>query len=213
MDKDFLLETETAKELFHNVAEKQPIWDYHCHLIPEQIANNKQFANIADVWLGGDHYKWRQMRTFGVDEQLVTGNADPFDKFMAWAATVEKLIGNPLYHWTHLELQRYFGIYEPLNPRTAKDIWNKANDLLQGEDLSVKGIFKKMNVYAVGTTDDPADTLEYHKAIKDGTAKIGKTDTKVVPSYRPDKAIHIDAPNFAAFPSVSIYSAKFGASM
>ena len=199
MDKDFLLETETAKELFHNVAEKQPIWDYHCHLIPEQIANNKQFANIADVWLGGDHYKWRQMRTFGVDEQLVTGNADPFDKFMAWAATVEKLIGNPLYHWTHLELQRYFGIYEPLNPRTAKDIWNKANDLLQGEDLSVKGIFKKMNVYAVGTTDDPADTLEYHKAIKDGTAKIGKTDTKVVPSYRPDKAIHIDAPNFAEY--------------
>lgn len=199
MDKDFLLETKTAQDLYHNAASKEPILDYHCHLIPEQIANNKKFANLSEIWLGGDHYKWRQMRTFGVEEKIITGNSDPYEKFMAWVATVENLIGNPLYHWTHLELQRYFGIYEPLTTKTAPGIWEKANKLLQDDDLSVKGILNKFNVFAVGTTDDPIDSLEYHLAIKDGKAQIGKINTKVVPSYRPDKAIHIDAPIFADY--------------
>lgn len=196
MDEDFLLETQTAKDLFHKSAAAMPIWDYHCHLIPAQIAENKKFANLTEIWLGGDHYKWRQMRTFGIDEKYITGNADPYDKFLAWASTIENLIGNPLYHWTHLELQRYFGIYDTLSVKTAPAIWKKANEMLATDDLAVKGIFNKFNVYAVGTTDDPADDLAFHAQIAAGTAPIGKTDTKVVPSYRPDKAIHIDAPVF-----------------
>ena len=143
---------------------------------------------MTEIWLGGDHYKWRQMRTAGFSEELITGNASPYDKFMAWTKTVENLIGNPLYHWTHLELQRYFGIYEPLTVKTAPEIWEKANKMLATESLSVKGIFEKFNVYAVGTTDDPIDTLEYHKAIAEGTSKIGKLKTIVLPSYRPDKS-------------------------
>lgn len=199
MDKNFLLDTDTARQLFHETSSGKPVWDFHCHLIPRQIAENKQFSDLTEVWLGGDHYKWRQMRTFGIDETYITGDADPYEKFAAWAATVEKLIGNPLYHWTHLELQRYFGIYEPLTVESAHRIWEEANKQLHSDNLTVKGIFKKMNVYAVGTTDDPVDTLEYHKAIADGTAAIGSIDTKVVPSFRPDKAIHIDAPDFAGY--------------
>lgn len=199
MDKGFLLETETAHTLFHQVAAKQPIWDYHCHLNPQQIADNKKFSNLTEVWLGGDHYKWRQMRTFGIDEKYITGDAAPYDKFLAWAKTVENLIGNPLYHWTHLELQRYFGIDEPLTEKSAPAIWDKANKLLATDDLSVKGILNSMNVYGIGTTDDPADSLESHIAIANGKAAIGSINTKVVPSYRPDKAIHIDAPVFTDY--------------
>ncbi|MCR4939652.1 MAG: glucuronate isomerase [Treponemataceae bacterium] len=199
MDEDFLLETETAKKLFHTAAKDMPIWDYHCHLIPAQIAENKKFPDLTDVWLGGDHYKWRQMRTFGVEEKYITGNAEPYEKFLAWASTIENLIGNPLYHWTHLELQRYFGIYEPLTSKSAPEIWKKANKMLESDDLSVKGILDKFNVYAVGTTDDPIDSLEYHQAIASGSAHIGKVATKVVPSFRPDKAIHIDAAGFADY--------------
>lgn len=199
MGKDFLLETETAKKLFHEAAASQPIWDFHCHLIPQQIAENKKFDTLTDIWLGGDHYKWRQMRTYGIDEKYITGNASPYDKFLKWAETVENLIGNPLYHWTHLELQRYFDIYEPLTVKSAPSIWEKANKILQSDNLSVKGIFEKMNVYAVGTTDDPIDSLEYHQAIANGTAPIGKIKTKVVPSYRPDKAINIHLPTFAPY--------------
>ena len=199
MDKDFLLETQTAKDLFHKSAADMPIWDYHCHLIPSQIAENKKFPNLTDIWLGGDHYKWRQMRTFGIEEKYITGDAAPYDKFLAWASTIENLIGNPLYHWTHLELQRYFGIYEPLTVKTAPEIWKKANTMLATDDLSVKGILNKFNVYAVGTTDDPIDTLEYHAEIASGSAPIGKIATKVVPSFRPDKAVHIDAPIFAEY--------------
>ncbi|MCR5288831.1 MAG: glucuronate isomerase, partial [Treponema sp.] len=202
MDKDFLLQNKMAIDLFE-ACKNEPIWDYHCHLPPKDIADNKKMPDIAEAWLGsngyGDHYKWRQMRTYGVDEKYITGDAKPYDKFMKWAETVEHLIGNPLYHWTHLELQRYFGITEPFSVKTAPAIWEKANDMLKSDDLSVKGIFKKMNVYAVGTTDDPADTLEYHKAIKDGTAKIGKIDTQVRPSYRPDKALNIDKAGFAEY--------------
>ena len=195
MDKDFLLETKTAQKLFE-ACKDEPLWDYHCHLIPEQIAQNKKFDSITDIWLGGDHYKWRQMRTYGIDEEFITGDADPYDKFVRWAETIEHLIGNPLYHWTHLELQRYFGIYEPLTVKSAPAIYKKANEMLKSDELSVKGIFKNFHVYAVGTTDDPADSLEFHKAIAAGTAPIGKIDTKVRPSYRPDKAININLPTY-----------------
>ena len=196
MDKDFLLETETAKTLFHKYVEDAPIFDYHCHLIPQQIAENARFTTITDAWLGGDHYKWRQMRTCGFDENLITGNADPFDKFMAWAETMENLIGNPLYHWTHLELQRYFGIKDVLNRKNAKKIYDETNEKLKNDpDLSVWGIMKKFNVYAVGTTDDPADSLEWHIKIK----KDGKCPAKVIPSYRPDKALNIDKPDWADY--------------
>ncbi|QTQ16001.1 glucuronate isomerase [Treponema parvum] len=203
MDKNFLLETKTAQKLYKAV-ENSPIWDFHCHLPPKEIAENKKFPNLSEIWLGshgyGDHYKWRQMRTNGVPESIITGdNADPFEKFIKWTQTIENLAGNPLYHWTHLELQRYFNIYEPLTTKTAPAIWEKANAQLQSDEMSVKGILKKFNVYAVGTTDDPADTLEYHKAIAAGTAPIGKIETKVRPSFRPDKALNIDKPTFAEY--------------
>ena len=197
MDKDFLLETETARTLFHKYAENQPIFDYHCHLIPQQIAENARFTTITDAWLGGDHYKWRQMRTCGFPEELITGkNADPWEKFYAWAETMENLIGNPLYHWTHLELQRYFGIYDVLNRKNAKKIYDEANEKLRTDpELSVWGIMKKFRVYAVGTTDDPADSLEWHVKIR----KDGLCPAKVIPSYRPDKALNIDKSDYKEY--------------
>jgi len=198
LDEDFLLETETARLLYHNAAKSEPIYDYHCHLMPQQIAHNKQFADLGEIWLGGDHYKWRVMRAMGYDEYFITGNARPYEKFIAWVRTVENLIGNPLYHWTHLELQRYFGIYEPLTEKSAPAIWEKANALLKEPEMSVKGIFEKFNVYAVGTTDDPADALEHHRAIGEGKAPVGKISTKVIPSFRPDKALNINAAGFTA---------------
>lgn len=199
MDRNFLLETKTARKLYHEIAASEPIYDFHCHLPPADIAANKKFANLTEIWLGGDHYKWRQMRTAGIEERLITGNADPYEKFMAWTRTVERLAGNPLYHWTHLELQRYFGIQEPLTAETAPGIWKRANELLASDELSVKGIFERMNVHAVGTTDDPADSLEQHAAIASGNAPIGKITTRVIPSYRPDKALNIDLPSFPSY--------------
>jgi len=198
MDENYLLENETARSLY-NAVKNEPIYDYHCHLSPAQIAENKQFPDLADVWLGGDHYKWRVMRALGYDEYYITGGAKPYEKFLAWARTVENLIGNPLYPWTHLELQRYFGIFEPLTEKSAPAIWEKANALLKTPELSVKGIFEKFNVYAVGTTDDPVDSLEYHRAIANGTGPIGKISTKVIPSFRPDKALNIDLPDYKAY--------------
>ena len=196
MDKDFLLETKTAEKLFHEHAADMPIFDYHCHLIPEQVATDKRFTTITDAWLGGDHYKWRMMRACGFDEKLVTGDADPYDKFLAWAETMENLIGNPLYHWTHLELQRYFGIKDILCRKNAKKIYDEANaQFKENPELSVFGIMKKFKVYAVGTTDDPADDLKYHKIIREE----GKCPAKVIPSYRPDKALNIDKPDFADY--------------
>ena len=195
MDKNFILETKTARSLFA-ACQNEPLWDYHCHLSPKEIAENKQFKNLTEIWLGGDHYKWRQMRTYGIEEKYITGDASDYEKFLKWAETIEHLIGNPLYHWTHLELQRYFGIYEPLSVKSAPVIWEKANSMLKSPELSVKGIFKKFNVYGVGTTDDPVDSLEYHKAIREGTAPIGKIDTLVCPSFRPDKALYIHKPDF-----------------
>ena len=198
MDENFLLETETACSLY-KAAKDEPIYDYHCHLVPAQIAENRQFSDLAEVWLGGDHYKWRMMRALGYDEYFITGGAPPYEKFLAWARTVENLIGNPLYHWTHLELQRYFGIFEPLTEKSAPSIWEKANALLKTPELSVKGIFEKFKVYAVGTTDDPVDSLEHHRTIAEGTAPIGKIPTKVIPSFRPDKALNINVPGFAEY--------------
>ncbi len=201
MDKDFLLESGMAKTLYHEYAADMPIFDYHCHLIPSQIAEDKRFTTITDAWLGGDHYKWRQMRTCGFDEKLITGDADPYDKFLAWAETMENLIGNPLYHWTHLELQRYFGIKDVLCRKNAKKIYDEANEQFKSNpELSVFGIMKKFKVYAVGTTDDPADDLAYHKVIREE----GKCPAKVIPSYRPDKALNIEKPDFAD------YMAKLG---
>ena len=197
MDKDFLLYNETAKTLFHNYACKCPIFDYHCHLNTQEIAENKKFNNITEIWLYGDHYKWRMMRANGVEEKFITGDASDYDKFMAWVKTVPNLIGNPLYHWSHLELQRYFDIYEIINENNADIIWQKANEKLK--DMTVKDILKKFRVHTIGTTDDPIDNLEYHKLINEGKAQIGKIDTKVVPSFRPDKAINIEMSDFSDY--------------
>lgn len=186
--KDFLLSTKTARRLYHEAASGEPIFDYHCHLIPEEIAGDRRFSNLAEIWLAADHYKWRAMRANGIAEEYITGAAAPEEKFMAWAGTVPLLIGNPLYHWTHLELQRYFDFYEPLNENNAKDLWNVALKKLKEDDFSVNGIFKKFNIYGVGTTDDPIDSLEHHKKIKSDK----KTQTKVLPSYRPDAALEVE---------------------
>lgn len=198
MDKNFLLETRTAQKLY-KLCESMPVIDYHCHLSPQEIAENKQYENLTQIWLGGDHYKWRVMRAYGVEERFITGGATPYQKFEKWAETIENLIGNPLYHWTHLELQRYFGITTPLTKKNAPAVWDKANALLSTKELSVKGIFEKFNIYAVGTTDDPIDSLEWHKQIAEGTAPIGKIKTKVVPSFRPDKALDLANKDFAKY--------------
>jgi len=181
LDDNFLLTNETARKLYHEVAAGQPIYDYHCHLSPADIAGDSVYDNLFEVWLEGDHYKWRAMRANGVDESLITGDADPYDKFLAWAQTVPYTLRNPLYHWTHLELRRYFGIDTLLSGETAKEIWDEANRQLK--DLSTRAMLDKFKVALVGTTDDPADPLDHHEAI--AKARI---DTTVVPTFRPDKA-------------------------
>lgn len=187
LDEDFLLENKTAQTLYHDYAKGQPIIDYHCHLPPDDIAHNKSFADITEAWLAGDHYKWRAMRTNGVDEKYCTGSASSEDKFLKWAETVPHTMRNPLYHWTHLELKRYFGIDKILNPESAKEIYRAASDTLQQADYTTQGLLKKMKVKVVCTTDDPVDSLENHK-------KIAENDfgTKVFPTFRPDKAMAVD---------------------
>lgn len=180
---EFLLKTKTAQELFHNFAEKQPIIDYHSHLIPQQIAENKKFDNIAQIWLSGDHYKWRAMRANGINERFVTGNATDREKFDAWAATVPYTLRNPLYHWTHLELKLYFGIDILLNPESADEIYNRTAEMLKSDEFSVWGMMKKMNVETACTTDDPIDDLLYHKQIA-----ASACPAKILPTWRPDKA-------------------------
>ena len=165
LDEDFLLNSAPAAELYHRHANGMPIYDFHCHLSPREIAEDRQYDNLGAVWLGGDHYKWRAMRTNGIDERYVTGDASWKEKFDRWAETVPQTIGNPLYHWTHLELQRYFGIHELLSPATADAIWQNANEQLAGSDFSVRSLLTRMDVRYVGTTDDPVDSLEYHKAL------------------------------------------------
>ena len=180
---NFLLKTKTAQELYHNFAKNQPIIDYHSHLIPQQIAENRKFDNIAQIWLSGDHYKWRAMRANGINERFVTGNATDREKFDAWAQTVPYTLRNPLYHWTHLELKLYFGIDTLLNPESADEIWNRTSEMLKSEEFSVWGMLRKMNVETACTTDDPVDNLQYHKQI----AASGCT-AKILPTWRPDKA-------------------------
>jgi glucuronate isomerase len=187
--EDFLLRTKTAKRLYHQYAEQEPILDYHCHLPPQDVAANRRFQNLFEIWLEGDHYKWRAMRANGVDEKYCTGKVDAYDKFLAWARTVPATIRNPLYHWTHLELKRYFGIDELLDENSAPRIWARANDLLAGEDLRAHGILRRFDVRAVCTTDDPTDDLSCHKAIASSGIK-----TKVFPTFRPDKALNVHLP-------------------
>ena len=197
MDDNFLLETETARRLYHEHAEKMPIIDYHCHINPADIAEDKRYQTITEVWLGGDHYKWRAMRCNGIPESRITGakDTDPYETFKAWSETLPRCIGNPLYHWTYLELKKYFGITEALTPATCKDIYDRCNARLAEPDMSVRGIIEQSNVKLICTTDDPIDDLAQHaKIAADPTCKV-----KVLPAFRPDKAMNIDKPGFPEY--------------
>lgn len=194
MDRDFLLSNDTARTLYHEYAAKMPIIDYHCHIDPRQIYEDARFANLTEAWLSGDHYKWRAMRSNGVDEKYITGKeTGDYEKFEKWTQTLPRLIGNPLYHWTHLELQRYFGIAEPLTPASCKNIWDRANQQLQ--NLSVRRIITQSRVKAICTTDDPTDDLRWHQLIKEDMSFT----CRVLPAFRPDKAMNIDKAGFTDY--------------
>ncbi len=188
MDADFLLSTPTAVRLYHDYAAKMPIIDYHCHVSPKEIYEDTHFDNITQVWLGGDHYKWRVMRSNGVDEYYITGGASDREKFQKFAEALPRAIGNPMYHWCHLELKAFFGYEGALNGDTAEEVWNLANRILQQENMGVRGLIEQSNVCFIGTTDDPADSLEWHKKLSEDPAM----KTKVAPSFRPDKALNIE---------------------
>jgi len=193
MDADFLLNTPFSRKLYHNYAEKMPILDYHCHIDPREIAEDRHYDNITQLWLGGDHYKWRQMRSNGIDERYITGDASDYEKFVEWSKTLEKAIGNPLYHWSHLELQRYFGYYGILSEKTAPAVWKLCNEQLQ--TLSVRQIIAKSGVTLICTTDDPADTLEWHEQLAcDQTFQV-----QVLPAWRPDQAMHIERSSYLTY--------------
>jgi glucuronate isomerase len=189
MDKDFLLSTDTAQELYHNHAAKLPIIDYHCHLIPEMVAEDHQFRSLTEIWLGGDHYKWRAMRTNGIDERYITGDASDWEKFEKWAETVPYTMRNPLYHWTHLELKTAFGIEKTVSQRTAREIYDACNEKLKQPAYSARGLMRKYRVEVVCTTDDPIDSLEYHKQTRESGFEI-----KMLPTWRPDKAMAVETP-------------------
>ena len=195
MDDNFLLSTDTAITLYHEYAKNMPICDYHCHLNPQEIAEDKRYNNITEIWLGGDHYKWRTMRSFGIEEKYITGDASDYEKFQAFAKVMPYLIGNPMYHWSHLELKRYFGIEETLSPKTCESIWNRCNEIINRDDFSARAMIKKSNVKYIGTTDDPIDNLEYHIQI----SKDENFDCEVRPSFRPDKALKIQGEGFAGY--------------
>jgi glucuronate isomerase len=195
MDENFLLNNKTAETLYHKYAKDMPIIDFHCHLNPMEIAEDKKYRNITELWLGGDHYKWRAMRSNGIEEKYITGDAADKEKFQKWAETIPFCIGNPLYHWTHLELRRHFGIDKLLSQDTAEEIWEQCNAILASGKLTARDLIKRSNVRVICTTDDPADTLEYHKAI----ALDRSFDVKVLPAFRPDKAINIDKEGFAEY--------------
>ena len=205
MNKDFILDTPTAQHLYHDYAAKMPLADYHCHLNPQEIYEDRRFNNLAEVWLGGenpdgtfagDHYKWRVMRSNGVEEKYVTGMVDPFEKFMKFVEALEMAIGNPMYHWCHLELRQFFGVTEPLTTESAKRIWDHCNDLLQNDpDMTARGLIRKANVAFIGTTDDPIDSLEWHEKI----ANDPTIEAVVGPSYRPDKAVNIHKAGWAEY--------------
>jgi len=195
LDENFLLQSKAAQVLYHDYAKEMPIIDYHCHLPPQQIAEDHQFKNITQAWLYGDHYKWRAMRTNGVEESYCTGNRNDYEKFEKWAGTVPYTLRNPLYHWTHLELQRYFDVQEVLNESTAKKIYETCSAKIQTKDYSVRNLLRKMNVSAVCTTDDPVDSLEFHQKLKNDGFEI-----PVLPAFRPDNAMNVDSPeNFNAY--------------
>lgn len=200
MDENFLLETATAQDLFHNHAAKMPIIDYHCHLVPQMVAEDHQFRSITELWLGGDHYKWRAMRTNGVAEKYCTGNdTSDWEKFEKWAETVPYTFRNPLYHWTHLELKTAFGIDKLLSPSTAREIFDECNEKLKQSEYSARGLMRRYHVECVCTTDDPVDDLHWHKVTRDSGFEI-----KMIPAWRPDKAMNIEKPDF------SDYVAKLG---
>ncbi len=192
MDQDFLLETPTAQHLFHDYAEKMPIVDYHCHIDPRQIYEDCQFDNIAQVWLGGDHYKWRQMRSNGISEKYITGDAPDKEKFFAYVETLDKAIGNPLYHWSHLELQRFFNYDGVLCSKTAQQVWDLCSEKLRDPSMSARNLIKKANVKVLCTTDDPIDDLKWHKLIKEDKS----FDVQVLPAWRPDRAVNIEKDDF-----------------
>ena len=179
INDDFMLKNETAKKLYHEFAKDLPIIDYHCHIPPEKIAENYKFKNAYDLFLGGDHYKWRLMRSNGIDEEYITGNADDFEKWKMFAKTVPLMIGNPMYHWTHLELKRYFGVDKTLSEKTAEEIWEQVNDCLKKDEFTAQGLVKMSNVETICTTDNPYDDLKYHKRLKD-------FDVQILPTFRPD---------------------------
>lgn len=195
MDKDFLLSTPTAQELYHDFAAKVPVLDYHCHINPREIAEDRKFENITQVWLGGDHYKWRQMRSNGVEECYITGDAPDREKFQKWAETLEKAIGNPLFHWSHLELQRYFGYTGVLNGDTAEEVWNLCNAKLQEPSMSARNLIIQSNVTLICTTDDPADDLKWHKML----AEDKSFPVQVLPAWRPDKAMNLEKPDYGQY--------------
>ncbi|MFC4801935.1 glucuronate isomerase [Neobacillus sp. GCM10023253] len=192
LDNHFLLNTETAKGLYENAAQGLPIFDFHCHLNPQEVWENKPYRSITEVWLGGDHYKWRAMRMHGIGERFITGDADDWEKFAAWAETVPHLIGNPLYHWTHMELKMFFGIEKVLNPETAREIFDECNEKLEKPEFRPRAFIERSNVKFIGTTDDPVSTLEYHQLLKkDETFKA-----IIAPTFRPDGALFIERPTF-----------------
>lgn len=193
--KDFMLSNATAKKLYHDYAENMPIIDYHCHINPKEIFEDRKFENITQVWLGGDHYKWRVIRSCGVSEDEITGSASDRVKFQHFAEAMPRLIGNPMYHWTHLELKTYFGYDGVLNGETAEEVWNLCNEKLKEDSFSVRNLITRSNVEMIGTTDDPIDSLEWHKKI----AEDPSFGVKVLPSFRPDKAINIDKEGFADY--------------
>jgi glucuronate isomerase len=187
MDDNFLLQTKTAQVLYHRHAEKMPIFDYHCHIPPKDIAEDKKYENMTQIWLYGDHYKWRAMRTNGIDERYCTGDAGDWEKFEKWAETVPNTLRNPLFHWTHLELKRFFGIEKILSPATAREIWEECNAKLQTTEYSAQNIIRMANVHTICTTDDPIDSLEYHRQIKESGFEVN-----VLPAWRPDKAMAVE---------------------
>ena len=195
LDEDFLLNTAAAQRLYHDYAKEMPIIDYHCHLPPQQIAADHQFDNITQAWLYGDHYKWRAMRTNGVDESYITGDRPDWEKFQKWAETVPYTLRNPLYHWTHLELQRYFDVHDIVSGRTAKKIYYTCTEKMQTKEYSVRNLLRKMNVMTICTTDDPIDSLEHHQKLKQDGFEI-----PILPAFRPDNAMNVDNPdNFNAY--------------
>ena len=193
--EDFLLKTESAKKLYHGYAEGMPIADYHCHLNPREIYENKRFENVTEIWLGGDHYKWRLIRTMGTAEDKITGEADPYEKFLEFAKMLPRAIGNPMYHWTHLELKRYFGYDGVLNEETAEEVYRICNERLRSEEMSARSIIKNSGVKMIGTTDDPIDSLEWHRLLREEK----DFDVAVKPSFRPDKAVNIEKAGFAEY--------------